>query len=114
MNLFEMTMPVSITTSSTTDSVAATTFNVTTSSTTTTATTTNVTTSSTTNPRNRLESIPESGEIPDPVLQSTAITDNTSNSLCNTERSSRSSRSKRELSYMDSSNVISSKRSRNK
>jgi hypothetical protein len=36
--------------------------------------TTNVTTSSTTNQRNRLESIPESGEIPDPVLQSTAIT----------------------------------------
>jgi hypothetical protein len=34
-----------------------------------------------------LESIPESGEIPDPVLQRTAITNNTSNSLCNTERS---------------------------
>jgi hypothetical protein len=43
-----------------------------------------------------------SGEIPDPVLQSTAITDNTS---------SRSSRNKREQSYMDSSNIIRSKRS---
>jgi hypothetical protein len=52
----------------------------------------NVTTSSiTTYHRNPLESIPESGEIPDPALQSTAITDNTSsNSLClATERSSK-------------------------
>jgi hypothetical protein len=106
-------MPVSITTSSTADSVATTTSNVTTSSTTTTATTTNVTTSSTTNPRYQLESIPESGEIPDTVLQSTAITDNTHCVLtANTSRSSRSSRNKREQSYMDSSNIIRSKRSR--
>jgi hypothetical protein len=56
-----------------------------------------------------LKSIPESGEIPDLILQSTAITNNTSNSFCNTERSSRSSRNKREQSYMDSSNIIRSK-----
>jgi hypothetical protein len=78
-------MPVSITTSSTTTTVSVA------------ETATNVTTSSTTtNQRNPLESIPESGEIPNPAHQSTAITDNTSNSLClATERSSRSSRNKR-------------------
>jgi hypothetical protein len=71
---YQSIRPVAITTSSTTDSVAAATSNVTTSS-----TTTNVTTSSTNNQINRLKSIPESGEIPNPVLQSTAITNNTSN-----------------------------------
>jgi hypothetical protein len=40
------------------------------------STSTNVT--NVTNQRNRLESIPENGEIPDPVLQSTAITNNAS------------------------------------
>jgi hypothetical protein len=52
-----------------------------------------------------LESIPENGEIPDPVLQSTAITYNDS-CLATTE----TSRNRRELSYMDSWNIIRSKR----
>jgi hypothetical protein len=43
-----------------------------------------------------LESIPENGEIPDLVLQSTAITNNDS-CLATTE----TSRNRRELSYMD-------------
>jgi hypothetical protein len=52
-----------------------------------------------------LESIPENGKIPDPVLQSTAITNNAS-CLATTEIS----RNRPKLSYMDSSNIIRSKR----
>jgi hypothetical protein len=52
------------------------------------STSTNVT--NVTNQRNRLESIPENGEIPDPTA----------------------SKYRRELSYMDSSNIIRSKRRR--
>jgi hypothetical protein len=68
-----------------------------------TSTSTNVT--NVTNQRNRLESIPENGEIPDPVLQSTT---NNASCLVTTE----TSRNRRELSYMDSSNIIRSKRRR--
>jgi hypothetical protein len=72
-----------------------------------TCTATSSTSTNVTNQRNRLESIPENGEIPDPVLQSTAITNNAS-CLATTE----TSRNRRELSYMISTNIVRSKRRR--